>query len=132
MKDWREFGIELPANAHGSEVDTTCPQCSASRRKKYAKCLSVNTDLGVWVCHHCAWAGSLREGEYQPPQQRRYFVKPKIYRLTALPEKVVAWFQRRGISERILREAHIGWGEMYFGELEEQAWCIQYPYYRNG
>ena len=132
MKDWRDFGIDIPHNAHGPEVDTTCPKCSPARRKKYAKCLSVNVDEGIWVCHHCQWAGSLKQGEYQQPERRRWYVKPKIHRLSALPEKIIAWFGARGIPERILVDHHIGWGEMYFGELESQAWCIQFPYYRNG
>src|SRR5215813_7515916 len=36
-----------------------CPECSAWRRKKKAKCLSVLVgDQGVrWNCHHCEWHG---------------------------------------------------------------------------
>jgi hypothetical protein len=39
---------------------TVCPQCSAERRKKREKCLSVSIDQrGVrWNCHHCQWQGA--------------------------------------------------------------------------
>ena len=58
MKDWGDFGIHVPASAAG-EFYTQCPQCSESRRKKTVKCLSANTEKGVWCCHHCGWSGSL-------------------------------------------------------------------------
>lgn len=132
MKTWSDFDIQLPPGARGPEVDTTCPKCSASRRKKNARCLSVNIDLGIFLCHHCGWNGTLQQGEgkrYESPS--RSYAKPRIHRLTPLPEKVIAWFAARGIPERVLAAQHIGWGEMYFGELEDRAWCIQFPYYRN-
>lgn len=133
MKDWSDFGIDIPSNSRGPEVDTTCPKCSPTRRKKNAKCLSVNLDDGVFCCHHCGWNGTLKDGEgkrYEP--QRRYFAKPKIHRLTPLPENVIAWFARRGIPESVLAQHRIGWGQIYFGELEDQSYAIQFPYYRNG
>lgn len=133
MKTWEDFGIDIPTSARGPEVDTTCPKCSASRRKKNARCLSVNLDLGLFVCHHCGWNGTLKQGEgkrYDSPSHT--YAKPRIHRLTPLPEKIIAWFQNRGIPERVLADHHIGWGEMYFGELESQSWCVQFPYYRNG
>lgn len=39
---------------------TTCPQCSARRKKKHQRCLSVTVkaDGVVWFCHHCHWSGS--------------------------------------------------------------------------
>jgi twinkle protein len=132
MKEFQDFGIEIPHTARGSEVDTTCPQCSATRRKKYAKCLSVNLDEGIWLCHHCGWNGTLKQGvgkRYEP--QHRQYAKPKIYRLTPLPEKVIAWFGTRGIPESVLAHYRVGWGEVYFSELEDQAYAMQFPYYRN-
>jgi twinkle protein len=37
----------------------SCPQCSATRRKKKAECLSVRVDEAhvLWNCHHCGWSG---------------------------------------------------------------------------
>ena len=50
------LGIFVPATAHG-EIRTTCPQCSDARRKSRERCLAVNLDEGVFVCHHCGWKG---------------------------------------------------------------------------
>jgi len=53
----------------GANVDTftgslfvQCPECSASRKKKNQKCLSVKVDADgfVFKCHHCQWKGGER------------------------------------------------------------------------
>jgi twinkle protein len=58
MKNFSDFGIDVAGRA-GVEVQTLCPRCSHARRKSKARCLSVNTVEGVWLCHHCDWRGSL-------------------------------------------------------------------------
>jgi hypothetical protein len=54
----------------GAAYVTTCPQCSAHRRKKRAACLSVLIDgKGVrFNCHHCGWHGF---EFYEGPQAQR-------------------------------------------------------------
>lgn len=133
MKTWLDFGIELPPG-HGVEVDTTCPQCSESRKKKRARCLSVNTDKGVWICHHCGWDGTLKEGERvksNPNQWRRTEYRKPTYKHTDLPEKVVLWFKARGISEKTLARNKIGYGTVYMPQVEDRTTAIQFPYF-NG
>ena len=51
MKTFTDFGIELRPDASG-ETKTTCPRCSASRKKRGYPCLNVNVDQGVWNCWH--------------------------------------------------------------------------------
>src|SRR4051794_18768458 len=44
----------------------TCPECSACRRKKRARCLSITVHdaRAVFCCHHCGIRGVLfRDGE---------------------------------------------------------------------
>ena len=48
MKTYADFGIEIPTGV-GGEIQTTCPECSTSRKKKKARCLSVNTEKGGLV-----------------------------------------------------------------------------------
>lgn len=67
------YGIELPAHA-SVNVRTTCPQCSATRKKARDKCLSVNTSDGVWHCHHCHWSGTLK--------QRKTYTAPTVAGVT--------------------------------------------------
>ena len=84
MNTFAEAGIEIPTAANGPEVHTTCPKCSHERRKKNAKCLSVNTEKRTWICHHCGWTGSLRDIDswrstprhWQRPKYRRPEPRP--------------------------------------------------------
>src|SRR5262245_38758484 len=109
-----DHGIEIPPGAPGPEVQIACPKCSHQRRKKSAKCLSVNTEKRVWVCHHCGWAGGLREGDgrlrdsrhWRRPQYRRPDPRPQF----TLPQDAVEWFRSRGITEAVLSRNQIDYG----------------------
>jgi twinkle protein len=134
VKEWSDFGIHVSPGS--GEVDTPCPRCSSQRKKKTARCLSVNRDLGVWICHHCAWAGSLEHGEaggldpgwrrprYRPPPEREVSLD--------LPPKIVDWFKRRGISAAVLKRNQIGWVDVYMPQVEEHVGAICFPYLRDG
>jgi hypothetical protein len=60
-------------------IYTPCPECSAHRRKKHARCLSitVQADRAVFCCHHCEARGvvwrdggsSLSRGEWAKRQR---------------------------------------------------------------
>lgn len=130
MTTWGEIGIVLPAQ-HGGEVDVTCPRCSQGRRNKSARCLSVNVDKGLWICHHCEWRGSLEKGEENAPQLRRAYRPPTLPPLTDLPRNVVTYFESRGIPERVLRRNQIQFGSVYFPQVEDHRNAILFPYYRG-
>jgi twinkle protein len=132
LKTFADFGIDIPSGA-GPELDTTCPQCSAQRKKKRARCLSVNTDKGVWNCAHCGWTGGLAEGGrnndlhwHKPP--RRPDPKP----LTDLPAKAVEWFAERGLAEKVLAENCVGYASAYMPQTEQHENCIVFEYTRDG
>lgn len=133
MRDFYDYGITLPTGASGN-VRTTCPECSASRKKSKVKCLSVNVDDGAWLCHHCGWAGGLGDGahrhelHWRKPKYRKPDPKP----LTELPPKVTDWFGKRGISEKTLARAKIGYGEAYIPQTESWSGAINFPYFRDG
>ena len=109
MATFQDLGIVISSS--GIEVRTTCPQCSQNRKKKTDKCLAVNTVEECFFCHHCGWSGSLKEKTYKT------FDLPS----TKLSEKVIEWFESRGISEGILNQEHIG----YDGK------SIKFPYFYN-
>lgn len=131
MKTFTDFGIVIPVGRVG-EIDVTCPQCSPTRKKKTARCLSVNVEKGTWNCHHCGWAGGLSEGE------RRYdagWQKPQYRKPDALPEKpvdsVVAWFELRGIPREVLERNRIRPAKVYMPQVEDHVGAIAFPYYRG-
>ena len=54
---FEDYGIIL--NGEGQQM-AKCPQCSSGRKKSHLKTLSVNTEKGIWNCHHCGYSGSLK------------------------------------------------------------------------
>ena len=138
---WDDVGIELPPGAYG-EVDTICPECSHTRKKRTARCLSVNTIDQRWCCHHCGWSGaldlhgadygaSIRPRVSSPAPPRAYTI-PKPPPAVPLPAEVVEWFAHRCIPELVLIAAGITAGQEWFREVEGCALAIRFPYLRNG
>lgn len=131
-KTWDELGIEV--NRTGpAEQDTLCPKCSHTRKKRRARCLSVNLGSGEFYCHHCGAYGNQEYGwhddnpgggtgygarlsqaeikpkEYKPPKPLDPTPPPVDPELPAQDEaeaaweRAVGWFKARGISEEVLR-----------------------------
>jgi len=125
-----DYGINIPANATG-QIYTTCPQCSSTRKKSGVKCLSVNTDEGVWKCHHCGWTGSLKKKEFQPMPKKKY-IKPKPITGEKLSSRVIDYFANRKISLDTLTAFNIQSTETYFPQSGKDESAIVFPYYRNG
>lgn len=129
-KTFSDFGIQLPAGASG-EVDVTCPECSPTRKKKHARCLSVNVEKGTWLCHHCGWAGGLAEGERRVDVAWR---KPQYRRPEPLPMKldpVVEWFAERGIPKAVLERNRVTAAKVYMPQVEDHVGAAAFPYYRG-
>jgi len=61
MKTFADFGIHVDEGRGGNQK-TQCPKCSHTRKHKTDPCLSVNTDDGIYFCHHCSWKGSISNG----------------------------------------------------------------------
>ena len=130
LKTWADFGIDLHGVSSG-ETDTQCPQCSAQRKKKSARCLSVNVGKGTFFCHHCGWAGGLGTGE------RRLDVawnRPK-YRmpeptLTA-PDSVMAYLEERGITRAVAKRNRVSAATVYMPQVEGHVKAIAFTYYRG-
>lgn len=132
MKTFADFNIELRPGASG-EIKTTCPRCSASRKKTRYPCLNVNVEQGVWNCWHCSWSGTLKGGEWQRPEIRKEYRRPDyVATTTGLPETVIGWFAERGIGEAVIRRNQIGYGLIYMPQLEDETTAIQFPYFRGG
>lgn len=130
MKTFTDFGIELQGRS-GVEVQTTCPQCSPHRKKPKARCLSVNTEKGVWCCHHCEWTGSLKTGTDQPSQKPRIIIKP-AYRPLPPEGALIDWFLQRSIPPDLLEREGISLMRAYLPQVEAEVPCIGFPYRRGG
>lgn len=127
MSTFEEYGIIISSAIFGDEVSTQCPQCSSSRRKSKAKCLSVNVAKGVWHCNHCGWSGALRQTTLKPPPKRPD-PRPSI----ALPHNALEWFGLRGITNEVLLRNRIDYGKVFMPQAEGNVEAVIFPYFRNG
>ena len=132
MKNFNDFGIQVPTDATG-DVKTTCPQCSASRQKSTAPCLSVNVEEGLWNCWHCGWTGSLKAGVEKQTTRPKAPVRPKWDEaVTSLPAKVLEYFAGRGITPEVLAANRVGYGKAWMPGPNAEVTCIQLPYIKGG
>ena len=137
---WSDVGIQLPPGSVG-EIDVLCPRCSHTRKKRTARCLSVNTVSERWYCHHCGWAGALGSNgtthaaplrhNATTPTAPRVYTLPKPPLSAPLSEQVTTWFARRGIPASILETAGITAGEEFCPQLGRAVMTIRFPYWRD-
>lgn len=133
MNSFSDVGIVIPAGAAGPEVYITCPVCSQHRKKSKERCLSVNIEKNTWNCHHCGWKGGLSdEPEREPRGKKREYKRPDPRPSLVLPQNIVDWFNKRGISDAVLLRNRIDFGNVFFPQLEAIAEAAIFPYYRGG
>jgi twinkle protein len=131
-RTFADVGIDLPSGRSG-EIDTLCPECSHTRKKRTQKCLSVNTETGTWFCQHCGWKGGLGQtSEYIPPAASKVWKKPEPRREVPVNSQVMAWFAKRGIPDWVIEDNKISAGIEFCPALGKEATTIRYPYYRDG
>lgn len=115
---------------------STCPLCSASRKKKTQKCLTLHWDTGLGVCAHCGEVIQLHTFKKKTKESDVVYVKPKWTNRTDLSDNVVKWFEKRGISQITLRIMKISEGKEMMhsnktGKYTEMN-TIQFPFFRDG
>lgn len=123
---FQDHGIRLKIGARGN-VKTTCPKCSASRKKPNDPCLSVDVDRGMWFCHNCGWKGGLA-----PEQARKQYRKPDWNPVSTLGATTLAFLAERGITGEIAARNRLSDGPVWFPQVEGKAGAIHFPYLRNG
>lgn len=122
----RELGIDVKYGSSG-DVKVTCPKCSADRKNKTEKCLSVNVDKGVWQCHHCSYSG----GIVTTPKVQKEYVKPTP-ELKKLSLSVISWFLGRAITNQTLLRYKVSEGVDYMPQENAEVKTIHFNYIYNG
>jgi len=123
----KDYNVEL--RKFSGEEQSTCPECSESRKKKADKCFSFNHDKQTGRCNHCA-------AVFFPKKDLKEYKKPPEWEnKTNLSDKAVQWFLKRGILQETLIKFKIGEGiegmPVKDGGYKEIN-TIQFPYFRNG
>lgn len=140
-KTFADYGIELPYGARG-EVYVRCPFCTANRKpqNQRKKDLRVNVDEGVWFCHHCGEAGSIKAAgkdwrDTPRPNQKPVYQAPRALPSVTIPtlwENAVKWFAVRGIPESALLEFGVTAASEFCPVCDGEVGHILFPYYVNG
>ena len=120
------LGIDLKKSSGQAKV--LCPKCSHPRKNKTEPCLSVNIDSGEYNCHNgCGFKGSV--AVFKKPEKE--YVKPVWMNVTSLPDNIVEYAKKRGISQRVLNEMGIQYGTEYMPQVQREASVIKFPYFMN-
>jgi twinkle protein len=118
-----EYGIDTKGRS--GDLKLTCPKCSPTRKNKSDRCLSVNTEKGLYNCHHCDWSGNVNL------TKKKEYIKP-VKVNADVSERLVKWFAKRGVSEATVAHWKIGESKEYFPQIEKRRNAVNFNYYRKG
>jgi len=129
-------GFEIDKyNIHGFDENqklSICPLCSEHRKKKTDKCAKLFWDAGWGFCHHCQGKFPLHTFKKRHQEIRKTYTLPEFKNNTTLSEKVVHWFQSRGISQNTLNFMQVGEGLEWMPKMNKEVNTIQFHYFRDG
>lgn len=108
---------------------TLCPQCSHERRKKNDPCLSIDIPNGLYKCHNCDWKGAVYN---KPNYMEKLYKRPVLNNRTELPENIVNWFFKRGITQQTLIDFKITYAREWMPQTQKEEETIQFNYFRDG
>jgi twinkle protein len=109
---------------------STCPICSHNRKKSSDKCMSLHWDSGLGVCHHCGEVIQLHTFKKKAGSEKIY-TRPEWKNNTQLSDKLVTWFECRGISQFTLRLMKITEGTEWMPQVKADRNTIQFNYFRD-
>lgn len=122
MMEYREKLVQLgiTLNKTGKQL---CPRCSASRKNKTDKCLSVtfSDDAVLYKCHNCEWSGVVYYRDKY--EKKRDFKRPAVPVVSKNKQALYDYFQKRGISGQTL--------DKYKVSINDKKQII-FPYFKNG
>ena len=104
-----------------------CPLCSHTRKKKNDKCVMLDWERALATCQHC---GSVMQmHEYEKKNQTKTYIRPQPKEFNDPNEKVIAWFESRGISIDTIRYLRISDGSEWMPQTKQECHTIQFNYY---
>lgn len=135
MRDYSDYGIEIPFGRKSGHIKTFCPWCRDKRSNKRDRSLSVDLDKGIWKCHYCGQSGGLPKERNEMSSlkyQRKEYIKPALKGSHNLSEKVIAWFAGRGIHLPTLTAMKVTEGKEWMPQKGKEVNTIQFNYYKDG
>ena len=120
---FNEIGIYPKGNY--DEQKLKCPKCSPDRKNKGDKPLSINLSKGMYNCHHCGWKGNVKI------KQKPVYTKPVLHS-TDLPDKIVDYFEGRGISLATLIHWKVSHSTEFFPQTSSKSMAVNFNYFKEG
>lgn len=126
---------EVDLRKLGGEDSCLCPVCSHTRKKKHDKCLSFNHTTGIGKC----WNGEC-DAKFIIYKElttiKKEYKRPEKINTTELSDKLVKYFESRGISQFTLRHNKISEGIESVKQKDTGEYAsvntIQFNYFRDG
>lgn len=122
-----EYDVQFRQTSGNEAI--ACPVCKDDRKKKNLKPLSWDHNKGCGMCHHCEASFVVKR---ERPMPEKNYVKPVFNNQTELSERVVKWFQGRGISQQTLIDLKVTEGSEWMPQTGKAENTIQFNYFRSG
>lgn len=112
-----------------AQQKVNCPFCKDTRSNKRDKSLSVNVELGVYKCHYPNCEAFMGKSVNKSDRKVEYFIPTS--KLQKVSDKVLSWFEKRGISNNTLLKLKVTEEECYFPQAGENRNAICFNYFRG-
>ena len=109
-----------------------CPLCSSNRKpeNRKAKCAMYDWERGLGTCMNCNEVFQLHTFKRKGGNDKVYN-KPKKIANPLLSNKVIKWFEGRGISNSTLVKMKITEGQEFMPQTGKEENTIQFNYFIN-
>jgi twinkle protein len=128
------FDIDI-YNQHGFKDNAktdVCPFCSADRKKKTDKCVSLHWDTGFFNCNHCGERGQLHT--FKKKEVEKIYARPKISTVKRdFSDKLIKYMLGvRSIEVNALKALKVREVREWMPQTKKEETCIAFDYYLNG
>lgn len=125
--EFNAIRLDLHGKTSG-QIKTKCPFCGPTRTNKNDPSLSVNIDTGAYTCHHCGESGNMNKSRAVETN----YAKPVWHNKTDLSDKLVKWFEKRGISQVTLKNAKVTEQMEWMPQVESEVSVMCFNYFKDG
>ena len=110
-----------------------CPLCSHNRKpeNRKAKCAMYDWERGLGTCMNCDEVFQLHTFKRKGGGDKTYVKPAQKYNGTGLSDKVVKWFEGRGISQSTLNRLKVAGGQEWMPQTNKVENTIQFNYFIN-
>jgi twinkle protein len=125
IETWNQYGLDEKVKY------SVCPLCSADRKKATDKCAMLDWVTGRGYCNHCTTTFQLHSFAKRKIIEKKEYSVPENYNSTKLSDRMVKWFEGRGISQLTVAIMKIGEGVEYMPQRKEKVNTMQFNYFMD-